>query len=1830
MTGKVKLPRKKKPVKFSEEADSETIYIKEEIEESPEQVKFPLRRKSSTTPYNVEEVEEEIQLGLRSAKPRSASVVYEEESLELKVKRKPSKPSITSFHQEGASLQITKLVEEFGESETKTEGGQLLFSICSYTAETDDALNLVEGERVYIIESTNSDWWFVKKHLTEEKGWVPAVYLRDEPSYTLYVQKKLHEKIDKLPIFEKPGPGTEVNAPKFVEKLQPKHVPDGATVQFECKVVGNPRPQITWFRQTAIIKPSHDFQIFYDDDNVATLIISEVFPEDAGTFTCVAKNAAGFASSTTELVVETPLSDHGSETGGLSRRSLSRESSLADILEGIPPTFSKKPKAKVAPVGSNVELEVRLVAVPEPDIIWSFKGKQITIDQNKTIITSSDMHMYSSILSLKNITQEEEGTYTVVAKNREGEASLDITLKLKPKGEEGPFIVEPLRDVSATEGEGIILSTTVTGSPSPKVTWLKDGNPVKGTEVSGDTYTLTLRDVKPIDAGKYILKATNKRGTVETSAQLNVLELKRAQAPLFVERFEEQKVQEKGTIRLTAKVIGNPIPSITWLRNNKTLLASPRITEMFDGEQILLEIEKADSEQDSGDYKCVATNPIGSATHGARVTIDVAKVTFTKSLPKISESRESYPLTLECETSHTVSTTWYHNGVELSGMDHRELVQEGRKQMLVFKRVLATDKGTYTCSVKDQKTSTTLKVQEVKPDFVRKLEDFEVKEQECAVLEVEISSEAANVIWEKDGMPLEPIKDKIEIEKRGPIHKLFIRSTSVHDEGEYTCRLGNEECTAEVTVIELPPEILTPLSDTTVPRGEKALFEVELTKGDALVRWFKDDTEIQFSEHIQLSIDGKRQRLKIYQAKDSDAGVYTCQVGDQKSKAKLTVQEPKVEFITRLPDVTMLPVGSDAEFVVELSRSDVEVKWLKKGKEIKQSDKFIISSDGPKHKLIIKKVTLEDQSDYSCIAMNIKTTTKLKIEVIETAPKIQVAEKTYKVQRGEDVEIVVKFTGTPKPSAEWSVNGTVIIPNKRISSKVEEDSATLTIKKVVDTDVGNYVVKLKNSVGEASAELTLIIIDVPDAPGIPEVVEITNTSITLHWAEPKSDGNSPIKCYILEHHDKEEFLTWHEITEISSTTHKVTKLVTGHEMMFRVSAVNSVGRGKTSDSSRYIKIQLPTGGTAPTVCKPLNDTASGLGSSVTLECVISGFPQPEVKWFKDGKPLKTKTITYTDNVAKLTISKCVEISGGVYSCKATNSSGTAETNCKLTIQDIPTLSIDNDQLSVQVGIASQWKPIITYSGYPKPELKWFKDGKQLVEDKRIKCYIDEKSTTIAIYSTERIDSGIYTVKATNIAGTATLDLNLRVIDKPSCPQSVQIKDIESESVTVCWQPPVDDGGVDISKYSLEKCEISKKIWTKVADIERDARSYSVQRLLTNAEYMFRIFAQNPVGVSEPAESESVRVQSKYGLPSAPEGPLEISGMTDTSCTLSWGVPFSDGGTPILDYLVERRESGNAWIKIGSTKELHIVTSSLKKGVSYEFKVSARNRVGEGQSLLSDQIIAGTKKTPPSPPENVQVTNIASKSVTLTWEPPLSNGGSELTGYVIEKQAVMSNLWTKVVTLDATVTNYTVENLKEKSEFYFRVFAENGIGLSFPTTTSLVSLKTHATVPSPPTAPLEVRSTGATSVFLAWGVPESDGGAPLEGYKVAVRDVKKTMWMEVGRVSADVQRLTVKDLQENHEYLIRIFARNEVGFSKPLESDEPFRVQRPTVEAEDTDLEELGFDKETPSLSFTTTTTQSWMREAGMDADIYSYSRSSLLRRSEYFFRIWYYAKNLFQ
>lgn len=112
-------------------------------------------------------------------------------------------------------------------------------------------------------------------------------------------------------------------------------------------------------------------------------------------------------------------------------------------------------------------------------------------------------------------------------------------------------------------------------------------------------------------------------------------------------------------------------------------------------------------------------------------------------------------------------------------------------------------------------------------------------------------------------------------------------------------------------------------------------------------------------------------------------------------------------------------------------------------------------------------------------------------------------------------------------------------------------------------------------------------------------------------------------------------------------------------------------------------------------------------------------------------------------------------------------------------------------------------------------------------------------------------------------------------------------------------------------------------------------------------------------------------------------------------------------------------------------------------------------------LMFSVLISPTCKAPPSPPQNLRVTNVTSKSVTIEWETPDSNGGTEITSYIIEKLLTKSSQWSRVATLDNYCLSYCIDNLKETTELNFRVVAENAIGISAPAYTEPVTLKTHA-------------------------------------------------------------------------------------------------------------------------------------------------------------------------
>lgn len=77
---------------------------------------------------------------------------------------------------------------------------------------------------------------------------------------------------------------------------------------------------------------------------------------------------------------------------------------------------------------------------------------------------------------------------------------------------------------------------------------------------------------------------------------------------------------------------------------------------------------------------------------------------------------------------------------------------------------------------------------------------------------------------------------------------------------------------------------------------------------------------------------------------------------------------------------------------------------------------------------------------------------------------------------GDDVEVVVKFTATPTPTDEWTVNGRVVKKSKRIVTSIDECTAVLTIRDVQEKDIGDYNLRLTNTHGEDSIEINVIVV----------------------------------------------------------------------------------------------------------------------------------------------------------------------------------------------------------------------------------------------------------------------------------------------------------------------------------------------------------------------------------------------------------------------------------------------------------------------------------------------------------------------------------------------------------------------------------------------------------------------------------------------------------------------------------------------------------------------------------------------------------------------------------
>ena len=181
--------------------------------------------------------------------------------------------------------------------------------------------------------------------------------------------------------------------------------------------------------------------------------------------------------------------------------------------------------------------------------------------------------------------------------------------------------------------------------------------------------------------------------------------------------------------------------------------------------------------------------------------------------------------------------------------------------------------------------------------------------------------------------------------------------------------------------------------------------------------------------------------------------------------------------------------------------------------------------------------------------------------------------------------------------------------------------------------------------------------------------------------------------------------------------------------------------------------------------------------------------------------------------------------------------------------------------------------------------------------------------------------------------------------------------------------------------------------------------------------------------------------------SAPEPPV-ISAVHTTSCTIIYQPPLYDGGAPVTGYILERRTPGpdSEWIRVNNTPatELRYTFDNLTPGTQYEFRVAAMNMKGMSDFSLTSPTIMTLVETP-GKSGLPKVVYVSGTSVRLRWAAPSSNGGADITKYIV-MFCTSATVEYIAVSLDTNTISYTIRNqLQAKTKYRFAVAAVNRVG-----------------------------------------------------------------------------------------------------------------------------------------------------------------------------------------
>ncbi|XP_038047057.1 myosin light chain kinase, smooth muscle-like isoform X3 [Patiria miniata] len=1548
------------------------------------------------------------------------------------VKAKSPSPLASRYQVKPAADEKPPTFTQKPRDQTGTEGGSIYFAVS------------VEGNPKPDLS------WHYKGRTLKDEGRYELYTEKDvfflemfdlEPSdagmYTCRLVNKVGRAsaMAELKVTEKPKPVIpKGQAPSFVRRIADCEVCEGEKAVFECKVTGDPFPEITWIMDGKVVQEDRRHQITRKPDGTCALVVSDIREEDDAVYTCTAKNGLGMVSSTAELIVEfeAPKPQEPKKVKAV-EKAPSKAQPKASMPRDEPKPVPKK-EEKIEPVKLETKDVKRNGTVLKDETDSRVKKR----DEEVHAEPPQNLHHQPRRSSLQSASQA-------------------------PKPPE--FILRP-RSTHITPPETASFSCMVKGFPAPDVTWKKNTKVLKDEgrfEIyqDGGEHFLEIYDTVEEDAGRYTCVLANELGKTTSSANIALRgKVARDDPPKFTQRLTNCRTKDGGVARFSCRVSGEPAPTIQWLFLGKEISPDDDIYEIaFDGEKATLVLPEVLPE-DEGEYECIARNRAGEASCRARLSVEIPPCEPTEpveaALPtepvSAVQAMKKMPWELQRKTSRTeifLQTTPSESEEEVLKPKDEPKQEEQAKDVTEDSEAASSSNSEDELPKSETVTNPKEQVLDVEKDLEAKSES----PNEPSLLD----NQDAVDVQEDPRVELELVPDSEPILQTKPVQEPEELSVerSVADMGTLSVQIEANKNEAVPSSLDLQLELesesesepeasLRIVESTQVKKElqqperneepEVADIAPEMLSESHLDGLSEIEVSVAESQDLESVTDDKNVELVLGDAVEEPA-IKAESKTNEESVPSVTDSQTKPEFLQTPSDVEVMD-GSPLALTVKVKGTpEPEVMWIFDSCEILEDDDFKLLHDGELHSLVIREVYPEDAGVYFCKAFNAAGEDQCSAKIVVkdpvcpgSPPRFTQKPRSVTVDEGSSLRITCKVEGDPEPAISWAKDGRIISPGQRILMKklgIGSSLRILQIPAALATDAGSYACTVSNSFGE----------------------EKCTVSVVVHaLEEEQTDFRQLLKS-------RPRLQNINNNNTINSSTDKSSPESDSQQLDFRHVLTRHVQTKKV-----------------PKVIEGLKDMRIKEGELAVFQCRVEGTPKPTIAWTVDGREIKESKyfkMTTEGTLVKLTITEAFPEDEGEYSCIASNTAGQDKTTSDLKI--VPWEEDENDdeeflrsQVSSSKATSSPrdhldevFKRTLTISEDdddvdadnpgtpPRPAITVTEASPK--KSKKTPPPVPAKKTSLTRMrapSFEESDSDWSGKAIESKPAYADGKVNIESHSKPQFTEGLCDRRIVEGKSAVLECRVTGEPEPDIFWY-CDEVEIGETDPKYRYEFEGE---HGVSLVVNNARMSdagtYTCKAVNAAGTAESSAQLIAGVPAK--IESGPKNIQVIAGQTlSISCQIT-GSPEPE--VTWTKYRKEVEESERKHIDVTESAAT-LVIRQADEGDGGRYTLSVCNELGGDCFEISVSVV--DKPDPPS--GKPTASDVTRTSLTLSWPGPSYDGGSRILGYVIEMCRADDKKWENVTS--TVSTSHVIADLEPEVEYLFRVGAENEHGVSEPSPVS---------------------------------------------------------------------------------------------------------------------------------------------------------------------------------